>query len=411
MQLSAILPDDREAYLDRWEEDVARYEETFGFTWAFDGRGQHFYNLHALVMSTEEHRRFLSAHRQVVDLLHTVQVVIEGHPDLLDFLGIPKSLQAHCLRQRLPWLTALGRFDWYWTDQGPKLLEFNSETPFGLVESCLLQPQVARTYHRTLSDPNELLEETLRRSLRDSFVRQGGQAGTVTAIVGFPSDPEERSTLRFVENLAAYEPGKVLIGDVRDLSIDSTGRLCAGNFPVDFLQSFYSVEWYARDQGGPQFIDCMEKGQLCLINPPSTLLLHSKALLALLWLVKPKLSPPRQEAIEQYIPYTSLDPDLMQGRPVMIKPLHNREGLGIIDCDALTMTDLPQGDVVYQARVDAEPVFFPVMRNGRIRKRPLLPTIGTFCLFDELAGFYTRLSPKIVTAQEACWVPTLVQPD
>ncbi|MBM7866107.1 glutathionylspermidine synthase family protein [Heliobacterium gestii] len=408
MRISPVLFEDREAYLDRWEALVDRFEQDYTFSWAFDGRGQHFLNLHALVLTPEEDRAIREAQARVTELFHSIARFLESNPEALDALGIPDILKPQCLKRPLPYLTALGRFDWYWTGDGPKLLEFNSETPFGQVEACRLQPELARLFHRSLKDPNADLADRIGEGLRESFQRQGGNSESVTAIVGFCADPEEMATLSLIRELADY-PCHALIGDVQALSVNHAGRLCLGGAPVDLLQSFYSVEWYARDPGGPQFVDSLDQGLLRLINPPSTLILHSKALFALLWLVAPQLPAPLRQTLERYIPYTALDPDPLLGRPALIKPLHNREGLGIVYTEALSIHEAKRDDAVYQERVDGIAVSFPAMRNGRIRERRLLPTIGAYCAKDEFVGYYTRLSPLIVGPLDVCWAPTLIE--
>ncbi|ABZ84263.1 hypothetical protein HM1_1693 [Heliomicrobium modesticaldum Ice1] len=408
MRISPVLLEDREAYLDCWEAVADGFEKNFAFSWAFDAQGQHFLNLHAFVLTAEEAAAICEAQRRVTELFHAVALFLDSHPEALDALGIPDILKPQCLRRPLPYLTALGRFDWYLTTAGPKLLEFNSETPFGQMEACRLQPELARLFHPDLADPNRDIADRLGEGLRDSFRRQGGTSASVVAIVGFCADPEELAILTLIRELADY-PCPVLIGDVQALSVNHAGQLCLGGAPVDLLQSFYSVEWYARDPGGPQFVDCLAQGRVRLINPPSTLIQHSKALFALLWLIAPQLAAPLRQTVERYIPYTALDPDPLLGRPALIKPMHNREGLGILYCESLSLHDVTRDDVIYQERVDAIAVPFPTMRNGRFRERRLLPTIGAFCAKDELIGYYTRFSPLIAGPRDVCWAPTLIE--
>ncbi|MCW2276688.1 glutathionylspermidine synthase family protein [Heliophilum fasciatum] len=408
MRLVWVHGEDRDAYLDTWEAEWARFEKDFGFTWAFDRRGQHYLNLHALALSAEEHETLQTAHREVVALFHHVQMHVRLYPEVLTFLGIPTELRSFCLSSPLPYLTAMGRFDWHWTPQGPALLAFNSETPLGQIEACGLQPLIAERCHPYLRDPNQLLGEQLRASLRDSFTRQGGHASSVTGIVGFPSNPEEEATLRLMRRLAHF-PGATIIGDIQLLTVNDDQRLCLGDAPLDFLQSFASIEWYTPERDGGALVTALQSEQLHLINPPSTLVLRSNALFALIWLLKGHLPLSLQKVVTKYIPYTSFDPEPLIGQPTMIKPLQQRENQSIRWSSSLLLTDCHEENYVYQRLVPSEALAFPVMRNGRVQMRKLVPAISTFSAQDQPAGYFTRLGTTVLSTQDVCWVPTLVE--
>ena len=60
-------------------------------------------------------------------------------------------------------LTAIGRFDFAVTEQGIKMLEFNSDTPTGIVEAFYVNGHVCR-YHGAVN-PNEGMDRMIEKEI------------------------------------------------------------------------------------------------------------------------------------------------------------------------------------------------------------------------------------------------------
>lgn len=413
---------DQDDYLDAWEQMLQEIDQKYGlgYSWPFDLLGRHYFNIHALRISREEDMAFREAHSRLVSLLHSIRDRISKRPEVMEFLGIPESLHTACSRIILPHLTAVGRFDWVVGKDGfPKMLEINSETPSGIIEAVFVQPMVAEKHFPHLVNPNADLWSELQKSMQQSFLGQGGCHDSTVALVGVVEDDtleesyaisEDLSTLLAMQKIAKFPASKVLLGDVRKIAIEGT-KLYLDGHPVDFLHSLYTVERLATDWHGDDFVRILDAGHVKMLNPPDTLLIHAKSISALAWILAEhrQLDPADEETVRRHIPYTLLEPDFFYGEKVIIKPLHTREGSGIKYEECLNTDYSFLENVVFQEYVDSIKLEFPVMYNGRVRSEQLYTTIGTFCVNDKMAGYYSRFGGRIINAKRVCWAPTLIQ--
>ncbi|MCW2278190.1 glutathionylspermidine synthase family protein [Heliophilum fasciatum] len=397
-------------YIDKWEAFFAGLIEG-GLSWAFDACGHHYLNLSAMVLNARECRAMEEAHGRVVVLYNEMLALVRKFPELLCDLGIPEPLHRLCLRDDIAALTAYGRFDWMvGADGEPKLLEFNAETPGGILEATSAQRLITCEYPGFL-DPNADTASRVLDSLANSVTVQGGNSlSSPVAVIGFLDDPEERAILHYIAQ--AY--GNSFVGDIRTLEVGPEGATVGGRW-AELIYSHYSVEWMAKDRGGAAMMAALESGVVRLVNPPKTLIAHSKALPAVAWIARDRLSAAAQEAIDRHLPRTAFEREALMDSITFEKPLHGREGRGIRKLEPREPGSSGFGDVVYQEGVSVTALEFPTVRNGRVVREPLFPTIGTFCIarqpgvMGEFGGYFTRLGPDVIGAANVRWVPTLVE--
>ena len=215
-----------------------------------------------------------SVYAAVAPLLHALPD--EG----LEALGIPEAAY-EIVRTHDPRAgeTLVGRFDFLREGDTYRVVELNAETPFFAVESFLENGR--RAIAAGLRDPNAGEAQRLADALAAALhpLRAGARIGIVATNV-YREDVGTSYWLR--DLIAARVDAQVAFVPVHELEIvdgeawDVDGRL-------DVLYRYYPLEHFAADPGGPALFEAVARGACRLLNPPSALLLQSKATQALIW--------------------------------------------------------------------------------------------------------------------------------
>lgn len=381
---------------------------------SLDLSGNLYMDVNAFVLSLNEHEEILEAQESIVNLFKDMLSLIRINPDLLEWLGIPNNLWDDVVKEKISNITSYGRFDWMFNKDGElKLLEFNSETPFGFKEAIDYHNRLY-PYFNQFKNHNLKMGPLLQKSVYKSLYEQGFSDVDRIAIIGDLMDEEEYETYDILKREINYR--------CKDLYIDSIINLKALNneiylerednlYPIDFLQTFYSSEWMAYDEGSDDFVNSLNSNKLKLINPTSTLILHSKGLFALIWYLylEENLLQEHSEAIESYIPYTTfLEEEFIRENRFVSKPLNHREGDGVEIKNRVSYKE--DDNLIHQEYIDSLELAYPLSNKNFYRKTELLkPTIGTYLIDEEFAGYYTRLSKEICSSYFAVFLPTFVE--
>lgn len=381
---------------------------------AEDLSGNLYMDVNTLVLSKEEHNRILGAQQSVVELFKDMERIIRVSPDLLEWLGIPKNLWEDVVKKRITNLTSYGRFDWMFDKEGYlQLLEFNAETPFGWTESIDYQNRLYK-YFNGLKNVNTEIGHLLTKSVYKSLHEQGFRREDRIAIIGDLMDEEEYETFNTLSREIGYDCKDVFIDSIVNLkAVEDEIYLEKGDklYPIDFLQTFYSCEWMAYDEGSEDFVNALKQGILKLVNPTSTLVLHSKGLFALIWYLYSEEGILQEHAstIENHIPYTSfLEEDFEEAEKFISKPLNYREGSGVEIRNRVS--NIEDDNLIYQEYIDSVEIEYPLSDKYFNRRSEMLKaTIGTFLINDEFGGYYSRLSKEICSSQFAVFTPTFIE--
>lgn len=244
-----------------------------------------------------------------------------------------------------------GRFEFAMTATGPKMLEFNAETPTFVVELFQINSRVCADFG--LIDPNAHCQEQLTGAIRTTLdaavrwvsLRRGREASVV--FCSFADNREERGTTEFYLSLASKGenlPYHLSYRGLDQLRVTRDKLLTAEGEQVDVLYKLYPTEYMIEDEApdgmpvGLELLELVRKRHLAVINPPSSFLLQNKALMAVLWamhLSHSKLfTAEEHQWIAQYLLPTYLhtadtsEAQLFAGRHV-VKPVYGREGASI----------------------------------------------------------------------------------
>jgi glutathionylspermidine synthase len=267
-------------------------------------------------------------------------------------IGIPLPALPY-VRTAIPEMPAVmcGRFEFALTAEGPKLLEFNAETPTFVVELFHINGQVCSDFG--LVDPNRHCQQQLALAVRAaidaglSWVKLHQGTPALIIFSAYAKCKEERVTTEFYRSLLSSKdnlPYRTSFCDLGDLRVGSDGLFTTSGERIDVLYKLYPTEHLINDKAsdgtpvGLLLMELVRKQHLAVINPPISFLLQNKALMAILWamhLEQSELFTSEEHAwIDQYVLPTYLTPYDAHGQPVftvqhVVKPIYGREGTSI----------------------------------------------------------------------------------
>lgn len=284
--------------------------------------------------------------------------------------------------------TLYGRFDLAWDGTGePRLLEYNADTPAGLVEAAVCQWTWLEETHPDRDQWNMLHEHLVKRwgDLRSQGI------DVVHFAVGQQEPTEDWVTVAYLRD-TAQEAGVQTLGvTVEDIGWHHDREVFLDPEDVEMRYCFamYPTEWMLDSIFGQHLI--AGRGTTRWIEPPWKLLLGSKALLPVLW----DMFPGHPNLLPSYFdaPYAM--------RRYVTKPLFGWEGDGVEIHGEAIAESVPRShtegqQVVYQQYVD-----LPDFDGNR-------PVLGTWVIGGRAAGLGIRESRERITTTRARFVPHLM---
>jgi glutathionylspermidine synthase len=258
---------------------VARAERVkqlydLGFTWA-DWDDEPYWIDQIVTMDHGTYKELEQASSMLWHILDRAVHYIHRNHDLYSLLGIPSILWNMLDESPLPaegFISRYARFDYAVTHDGMiKLLELNADTPTGYVEASIATPWLCE--QAGITSQNVHMKEL-------TAAAWAVEKPDTAACVDYGSHKEDSGT---IEALVRHSGLDVQCVDCLDLSVDE-GILKDGNDRIIHrMFALYPKEWMALDDGGEALAYAVEAGHLQLFNPPHSILLQSKGLLAAVW--------------------------------------------------------------------------------------------------------------------------------
>ena len=323
--------------------------------------------------------------------------------DRLAQMGIPKEAMAAI---RAAWNNEppaiYGRFDLAYDGTSIKLLEYNADTPTGLLEAAVVQWYWLQDCFPDSDQFNSLHEKLIAKwkDLRDYtttpvyFASGGSEEDSMT--VSYLRDTAEQGGLR-TQHIRMHEIGW---DSKRRCFVDLNNR------PMGTLFKLYPWEWLLNEPFGPNALSTLppdsplqdygprkgrrQWGSMLWIEPIWKMMWSNKALLAILW----ELNPGHELLLPAYLG----GPRHL--RRYVRKPLLGREGSGIaVVQDGKVIAGSLDGDNtqghVYQA--------LATMAEAAGKTA----VFGSWVIDGEPAGMGIRESSGPVTNNTSCFVPHL----
>ncbi|WP_161568377.1 glutathionylspermidine synthase family protein [Anaerobacillus alkaliphilus] len=261
---------------------------------------------------------------------------------LLD-LGFPEKGLSFLRSTSIPYETVIGRFDFVLTQAGPKIIEFNSDTPTFIRELFDVNALVCEEFG--LVNPNQETAEELGKAIRNSVFHCANSLGIsdhpYVIFTAHEDDIEDRETLKYLMKVAKIKGATFVplskiqivpegenqgVYDPEGKKVDIVYR---HTYPLEALLEDVSADNYPI---GIEFMKLVEAGRVGMLNPVSAFLMQSKAVMALIWGMYEERHPffekEELQVIERYFLPTYLDeePFYETGEMYVSKPAFGREG-------------------------------------------------------------------------------------
>jgi glutathionylspermidine synthase len=269
--------------------------------------------------------------------------------DVLLEMGVPPYL-LRVLRCSVPGMQdcVLGRFDFAHTQDGYKMLEFNSDSPGLIVEAFSVNAEVCQSAGK--QDPNQGCQEALAHALERAvcagrdFVGKG-EDDNVNVVVTFAGGcSRDRAAAAYLSELLRGFGAK--FAPAETLSLDSGGLWDTHGKRIDVLYRNISLKFIRNGLFQPHgepldpamgglLLHHVESRRLAVINPPFAFLQESKAVQAVIWnlfATGEYFDASERRLIGMYMLPVHLDPPSDQ-RAYVVKPIMGAEG------DTITMVD------------------------------------------------------------------------
>jgi len=302
--------------LNRAERVAKLYE--LGFTWA-DLEDEEYWLDGIVVMPAERYEELEEASAMLWAILDKAVRYVHRKHDLYDLIGIPPILWEMLDNSEFPaegLISRYARFDFAMANDGSiKLLELNADTPTGYVEASIATPWVCKD--GGVSSRNDRMKEYVAAAWS---VEQPDTA----ACVGYGTHEEDSGT---IEALVRHSGLDIRCVDCLDLWVDEGVVKDSEDRVIERMFALYPKEWMAVDEGGDALAYAIETGKVQLFNPPLSIILQSKGLLAVVWGMYELgllFDPKEREAIANYILPTYNKP-IFSGNFVS-KSMFGREG-------------------------------------------------------------------------------------
>ena len=304
-------------------------------------------------VSKEEVERIRVASERIGRIFYkTSSLLRQLNDETLLQLGFPAAILPYIRFKSISYDSVIARLDLVVTKEEMKVLEFNSDTPTFIKEVFHVNEQICR--HWRLQNPNEQTEKQLADSIAEaiklSLKSLGITASDGKVVFSSHNDhQEDYLTTQYLLEMsgfqAEYIPLQALKLVEEDIIQNGECVLTRGLYTPDFekidvlYRQTYPLEYLIFDcdpitntSVGDVLLQLVMEQKLAIINPPSSFLLQSKAVMALIWGMHEQAhsfySEEEHQWIEQYFLPTYLEEHYFRknGIAYVQKPSFGREG-------------------------------------------------------------------------------------
>lgn len=289
-----------------------------------------------------------------------------------------------------------GRFDLAYDGRGnfPKMLEYNADTPTGLLEASVIQWDWLESLKA--SDPSGLFSRVYRNadqfnSIHDKLVAKWRELRDYVwgdpVYFGYVDNPEHEDIMTVAYLLETAQQANVpaVMIKMDDIGHDGYSFVTPDGSPIQTLFKLYPWEWLVNEE----FAKHLSPVNQQFIEPAWKMLLSNKGILPILW----EMFPNHPNLLPAYF-----EAGKLEGNCYVKKPLLSREGANIdivMNGNSMEATDGEYGAEghVYQA------LYMLPEFDGNY------PVLGSWVINGVSAGIGIRESVNRITNNKSRFVP------
>ncbi|MCL6573551.1 MAG: glutathionylspermidine synthase family protein [Bacillus sp. (in: Bacteria)] len=330
-------------------------------------------------------------------------------------LGFPQeSLPFIKLKSLYP-ETVIARFDFVLTENGVKMLEFNSDTPTFIVECFQMNGLVCSEFD--CLDPNEGGEKLLSSGITRAVIEASkGKKAPNVVFTAHADHIEDWNTTEYLSKLCRVNNKAVPLSN---LQISNGSLVDDDGVPIDVLyRQTYPLEHLIDDQDpesgdlvGIELLQLVKEGKVSLLNPVSSFLLQPKSIQCLIWGLAEKgafYTKEEQKWIKEYMLPSYLEPDAFSGlRSFVQKPSLGREGDTITIWDDNANVTVQNSFQTYKEELSVYQAYVPlptVLLETEKGMEELSLVFGSFLIAGKASSIGIRAGGKI-TGNDSYFLP------
>lgn len=338
---------------------------------------------------------------------------LEDH-QLLE-LGFPAASLPFIRMKTLFPETVIARFDFAFTNNVVKMLEFNSDTPTFIVECFHINGRVCSEFG--FLDPNENQERLLSSGITRAVLEAAkGKNKPNVVFTAHHDHMEDWNTTRYLSQLCQVKNKVVPMSELRisnGVLLDSDGTeidvLYRQTYPLEHLLEDRDPE--TGDLVGIELLQLVMEGRISIVNPVSAFLLQPKSIQCLIWGLAEAgafYTVEEQQWIKEYMLPSYLEADPFLGTDSYVKkPSFGREGDTITIWDKNTHLEVKNSFETYKEELPVFQSYVPlpvVPLETEKGVEELSYVFGSFLIAGKPSSIGIRAGGKI-TGNESYYLP------
>jgi len=286
-----------------------------------------------------------------------------------------------------------GRFDFLMTTTGPKLLEYNADTPATLVETAIIQWNWFVDNKDYLMDQHGSVNQF--NDMHDALVRHWKDMGEDNGLpnkIHFTgcADIEDMAIVSYLAETAAESGYTVQVLPIDQIGFNGTAFTDIKDEPIESIFKFYPWEWLLDDEFGKH----VPESDTRWIEPAWKTLLNNKAFLALLY----ERNPNSKYLVPTFLSSNKIT--LRHKAKWVTKPIRSRCGANVTIWEQSTNTVLESTEGAY----GEYPKIFQEFIEG-VRFDDKLPMLSVWMIGEDATALSIRECDTLITTNNSRFIP------
>ena len=389
-------------YMEKWLQ-LSQKMVKKGFTWSTveqENEYHQYMSFNVLGMKQKQWDDIQIATSRIGNIVNKAYKIILADKSLQAKLGLPAETM-EAIQIPSDYFSYFSRLDLIVSDGQIKLIEINCDTPTGYLETSVANEII--TADKGFKSPNEL-EINIFRAWR-MIEKEYAITDETVYFTSYGENEEDRQTVLFNMKCSGMNAEYIA---VEDIVIDENGLYDLKGDKIEFLYRLYPLEFLPTDvdgdgrEIGKMFLNHIADGTVKIINPPSSFMMQSKAVMAVIWSFYNSkrtdlfTSEELQDIATYFLP-TTFD-NRFTGEKYVEKPVFGREGGGVVILDEINSVIEKDEENWYSEFNKIYQQYMPMPDytvdtwNGEYTGKLL---VGSFLIGGEPSGLFLRVGEKI----------------